>query len=255
MHNLDLPAVAVAQSASVDGHLEANVLHHQLFVRLAHSAGARLVLFPELSLTGYLPADAPALAITPDDPRLEPLREQARALDIVVIAGAPLRTADVSVHLAALAMLPDGSLSVYAKRNLHEGEQPYFTAGTRPMYVHVERARVATIVCMDISRPDLAAEAAAGGATFLAAGVLNTPTGLEKDLRLLERYAVEHGLTVLMANHAATTGGWTSGGGSTILSPEGAPIVRVEGTGEAVGIAVREDGVWKGRVVQPAAAP
>jgi predicted amidohydrolase len=61
--------VAAAQPACTPGDVARNVLEHARAVR---RAGARVVVFPELSLTGY---ELDAEAVVPQDPRLAPLVE------------------------------------------------------------------------------------------------------------------------------------------------------------------------------------
>lgn len=45
--------IAAAQSASVPGDIAQNVAHHVQFGTLAAKRGVQLLVFPELSLTGY----------------------------------------------------------------------------------------------------------------------------------------------------------------------------------------------------------
>ena len=76
--------LAVAQPACAALDVSANALAHAAAVRAARS---RVVVFPELSLTGY-ELTAPLLA--PDDPRLEPLVEACAATGSIALAGAPI---------------------------------------------------------------------------------------------------------------------------------------------------------------------
>src|SRR5256885_4498997 len=74
---------AVAQPECVPYDVAANALAH---AEIVGRAGARVVVFPELSLTGY-ELDAPPL--TADDPRLAPLVEACRETGSLALAGAP----------------------------------------------------------------------------------------------------------------------------------------------------------------------
>jgi len=65
--------IAAAQSASVSGDVPANLTHHLAFCAVAAAHGVQLLVFPELSLTGYEPAIARSNAIGADDSRLYPL--------------------------------------------------------------------------------------------------------------------------------------------------------------------------------------
>src|SRR5256885_15548828 len=76
--------LAVAQPECVPYDVAANALAH---AEIVGRAGARVVVFPELSLTGY-ELDAPPLAA--DDPRLAPLVEACRETGSLALAGAPV---------------------------------------------------------------------------------------------------------------------------------------------------------------------
>jgi len=80
-------SLALAQINTCLGMPEANLETHLARIREAKGAGADLLVFPELSLTGYVLQDlAPEVAHrpAPDDPLFAPLLEASRSLDIVV---------------------------------------------------------------------------------------------------------------------------------------------------------------------------
>jgi predicted amidohydrolase len=58
--------IAAAQLTSIAGEIESNVANHPRFGTIAAEHGARLVVFPELSLTGYEPGIARSSAIRPE---------------------------------------------------------------------------------------------------------------------------------------------------------------------------------------------
>src|SRR5579859_7585015 len=102
-------SVAVAQPACVPYDVAANARTHAAAVR---SAAARVVVFPELSLTGY-ELDAPAIA--PEDPRLGPLVEACAETGSVALVGAPLRGEAGREHIAMLAVDASGARVAYRK--------------------------------------------------------------------------------------------------------------------------------------------
>jgi predicted amidohydrolase len=69
--------IAAAQVASVRGEIERNVATHVAAAQAASMHGVSVLVFGELSLTGYEPELAAQLAITADDPRLAPLATAA----------------------------------------------------------------------------------------------------------------------------------------------------------------------------------
>lgn len=64
--------LAVAQTISIPKDINANIALHLQFMALAARQGVQLLVFPELSLTGYELDAAAQLAIKLDDPRLTP---------------------------------------------------------------------------------------------------------------------------------------------------------------------------------------
>ncbi len=79
--------LALAQMDTVLGDVRANLEKHLDLIHQARSQGADLVVFPELSLTGYVLQDlAPTVAHRPlpEDPIFGPLLEASRRVDLVV---------------------------------------------------------------------------------------------------------------------------------------------------------------------------
>ena len=76
--------LAVAQPACVAHDVAANATAHAALVRVA---GARVVVFPELSLTGY---ELDAKTVDVGDPRLDELVQACAASGTVALAGAPV---------------------------------------------------------------------------------------------------------------------------------------------------------------------
>ena len=223
---------------------------HLAFIEAARAHGVDLLVFPELSLSGYELPMLRGCAPTPQDPRLAPIREAASASGMTVIAGAPLADAgDGLPGIAAFTFGVDGALGVYRKQYLHAGEEQYVRAGPIGASGAVLNGhRYALAICADTTHRAHAAAAAATGATLYLAGVLISKGGYAQDAALLQQYAAEFNLGVLMANHAAPSGGYDVAGGSAIWTAGGALLARADGPGDCLVIA-RETGGWQGQVV------
>lgn len=242
--------LAVAQSISIAGDVPANIQRHLAFMRAAAGHGVQLLVFPELSLTGYEPSLAGELAIAPADALLTPLREMARALRLTAVVGMPIRlTPGAGVLIAALVLGADGSLAVYTKQHLHPGEEVAFVAGQGGVALEWGDDRIALAVCADFSHASHPRQAAQAGATVYAAGVLISEGGYATDSAQLQGYAAEHGLEVLMANHGGPSGGWACAGRSAIWAADGHLLAAAPGVGDALVIAHRDSGRWTGRSV------
>ncbi|MGY2400662.1 carbon-nitrogen hydrolase family protein [Pseudomonas sp. SDO5271_S396] len=242
--------LAAAQSISIAGDVPANIERHLAFMRAAAQQGVQLLVFPELSLTGYEPSLAAALAIAPDDPVLAPLRATARELGLTAVVGMPLRlTPEAGVTIGALVLGAEGSLAVYTKQHLHPGEESAFVPGQGGAALQWGDDRIALAVCADFSHASHPRAAAEAGANIYAAGVLISEGGYAADSALLQGYAAEHGLLVLMANHGGPSGGWACAGRSALWAGEGRLLATVPGIGEALVIGRREGEHWAGSVV------
>jgi len=244
------PRLAVAQSSSTRGDIAGNVAHHAELAESAAGHGARFIVFPELSLTGYEPDIARKLALTTTDPRLQPLKEVAVESGITIVAGAPTLT-EAGLHIAAFIFQPTEETLVYTKHHLHSGEKAVFDPGRiRPM-IELDGERISLAICADTTHPSHAAEAAQSSASVYAAGVLITPSGIVVDSAQLKGYASEHRMVVLMANYASPTGGWTTAGRSAIWDERGREVIAASGDGEAILIAGRVCGVLHGELIRP----
>ena len=242
--------IAAAQTISIAGDLSGNITRHSHFIEMAAEQGVQLLVFPELSLTGYEGEVAAALAVAPQDGVLQPLRDLARELGVTAVVGIPIRLEDSnSVRIGALVLGADGSLGVYSKQHLHAGEELVFAPGFGGPCLNIGEEVVALAVCADFTHASHAAAAAEMGAGLYAAGVLISEKGYAADTAILQGYARQHSMAVLMANHGGLTGGWQSAGRSGIWAEDGSLIVAAPGAGDLLVVAQRSDGVWQGRVV------
>src|SRR5260370_40324079 len=79
-----LMRIAIAQCAPALGAVKRNLEMHRDWIAKAKAGGAKLVVFPELSLTGYYLKDlAAAVARAGADPVLAPIADAPRGIDIV----------------------------------------------------------------------------------------------------------------------------------------------------------------------------
>lgn len=241
--------IAAAQSISVKGDIVLNSKIHEKFVRVAAERDVDVVVFPELSLTGYEPELAEQLKISLDDDRLHLFKEFAQKSGITIVVGAPLESSQDKPHIGALVYCPEKVVS-YAKQHLHPGEEFYFSSGEKDCIVEVRGMEVGLAICADTTHASHAQNAAEKGADIYAAGVLLTEGGYQADTALLKHYARRHNMVVLMANHCAPTGGWEPAGKSAIWDEKGRLVARAEGAEEALVIAEKSVNHWNGRVIK-----
>jgi len=102
-------SIAVAQPLCTPYDVAINAVMHAATVR---SAGARVVVFPELSLCGY-ELDAPA--ITAEDPRLAPIVEACAEAGSLALVGAAVRGKAGRSYIAMVAVEATGATVAYRK--------------------------------------------------------------------------------------------------------------------------------------------
>ncbi|MGC5702635.1 carbon-nitrogen hydrolase family protein [Pseudomonas sp. NFXW11] len=244
--------LAAAQTVAIAGDLPANLVQHQRLMRLAAGQGVQLLVFPELSLTGYEPQLAQDLALAVDSPALQPLRELARELGMSCVVGLPIRQEPGQLPLiGALVLGGDGSLALYSKQHLHPGEERFFAPGVGGAPLSLGELSVALAVCADFAHASHVQAAVAAGAGAYAAGVLISEGGYAADSALLQGYAREHGVLLMMANHGGPSGGWACAGRSAAWGPRGQLLGAVDGVGEALLIARCSAGQWSVQVQVP----
>ncbi len=231
--------VAAAQAASVSGDVPANVATAVGLVTEAADQGARLVVLPELFLTGYDPAAwTPQGCITPDDPALEPLRQVARDRSVTVVAGAGVRRDGDRHTLSLLVFAPDGTTSApYDKQHLFAEEAKFFDAGDHGATVELDGWDLALGVCYDGCFPEHAAAAAASSegrpTAYLCPSAYYTGAEHRRDLYYAAR-ALDNGIYVVFSGLTGRCGDRDFSGGSAVYDPEGRPVQRVGAEAPAI---------------------
>jgi len=224
--------LALAQIDVTVGDLDGNAARVQAAARRAYAAGANVVAFPELALTGY----------PPEDLLLKPafVADNLRAVDDLAAATADLAGLTLVVGFVdrvvdiynAAALVRDGKrVGVYHKQYLPNygvfDEDRYFSAGvSAPVFV-IDGVAVGVTICEDIWYPGgaHAAQAAAGAEVLL--NISASPFFVGKQgarERMLATRAADSGAIVAYLNLV---------GGQDELVFDGASVV-FNGRGELV---------------------
>jgi predicted amidohydrolase len=209
-------AVAAAQPLCLAGDVRANALEHAATIR---RAGARLVVFPELSLTGY---ELGAAAVPLD--ALAPIVEACAETGSAALVGAPV----AGEHVAVLLVAADGARVAYRKRHLGGEEAERFSPGDWPAAVDVDGWRVGLGICKDTGAAEHVAATAALGVDLYAAGLVHHSHELAEQDERAATIARTCGAYVAFASFAGPTGGGyeRTAGASSIWSPGGVALAR-----------------------------
>lgn len=229
--------VGLAQIDARLGDVEANVERHLELIQQAREQECRLLVFPELSLTGYrLLHLTPQVALQADDPVLERLAEAAGAMTVVV--GFVERDARGRLHNSA-ACLAGGQVAA-VQRKLHlptygifqEGR--FFVPGERLELMDLAGAPGGVIICEDLWHPEPARRLARAGALVLTVtsagpgrlGPDAEPPSQNTWETLTRQAAIVNTAWVLYANRVGWEEGSFYGGGSHVVEPGGRVVAR-----------------------------
>jgi NAD+ synthase (glutamine-hydrolysing) len=233
--------LALAQIDSSVGDLEGNAAKITEQIAAARDAGAELVLFPELALTGYPPEDL-LLKEHFLQASTEAIGELAREAEgILALVGFPERGDDV---YNALAVLAEGEVqAVYRKSVLPNygvfDEQRYFQIGEGGAVLQLGDARLGLTICEDIwtPGPPFSDEALAGAALVLnaSASPYHARKGRERERMLIQR-ARDNLCAVAFCNMVGGQDELLFDGHSLLLDHEGCVLVRAPQFEEALAI-------------------
>ncbi|RCG29298.1 nitrilase [Streptomyces diacarni] len=220
--------ISALQTAGTPGDVPANCGELDAACSRAVSRGSRLLITPEMFLTGYnIGERVHGLAATD---LLSPVREIARRHQLALVVGLP-ESEHGACYNSAVFIDPDGQVRGRHRKTHLFGEldRTSFTAGDRLVsVVDFEGVRIALLICYDVEFPETVRAAAAAGADLVAVPTAQMePYAFVAD-HLLRVRAWENQVYVAYANHAGAEGALRYVGRSCLVAPSGEVLDRVE---------------------------
>jgi predicted amidohydrolase len=226
--------IAIAQVDSIVGDLEANVVHHVEFVKDAIARKADVVVFPELSLTGYTVRDLNwDLAVNLVSPAVfNPLLALSKR--ITIIAGGIEEGDNFALYNAAFVFengrITSAHRKIYPPTYGMFEELRYFSPGNAVQSYESRHGKIGVLVCEDLWHLSLPYILAHDGANIIAA-LAASPTRVAGGQEELQnaRVNLEHHKTyarllstyLVFANRVGIEDGVTFWGGSGVIAPSG----------------------------------
>jgi predicted amidohydrolase len=257
--------IHLAQVEPTLGNLEKNLRDHLTEVQAAIEARAELVVFPELSLTGYFLKDQTAeVALTLDAPPVRQLAERSK--EISVAFGFAERTSDGRIY-NSIGFLEDGKvLGVHRKVHLvqygmFDGGRD-FAAGESFEPIVSRHGKFGFLICEDMWH------LAASWMHFLAGvDAIIVPSSspgrgvTEKEPRLRstevwntlqDALALFYQTWIVYVNRVGSEDGVCFSGGSRIVDPFGREVARLEGLEPGrLGATLSRDALNRARISTP----
>jgi predicted amidohydrolase len=233
--------VAIAQINPKLGDLRANLALYEEKIRQGLDQKAELLLFPELSLTGYYLRDTvPSVALMMSSAEMNQLRQLSRELPFV--AGLVEESADHRFFNSAV-YFEDGDVrhvhrKVYLPTYGMFDEQRYFAAGDRVRAFDSKFGRMALLICEDLWHPSTIYLAALDGALAVicpsASPLRGIVDGQSQDdnaryWEMINRaYTETFSLFMIYGNRCGFEDGVGFWGGSEIVDPFGQRVAKAK---------------------------
>ena len=225
--------VAIAQIEAIKGNVEKNIEIHLKWIKQAIQNNADMLVFPELSVTGYEPDLAENLATNQDDTRLDDIQNLSDRNGITIGVGLPTKD-ERDVFVSMIIFQPHKERITYSKQYLYPPEESIFKAGKNPLVLNFETEVVSPAICYEISNKAHCEFAKRNNATIYIASVLSSINGIDADMKKLSDIAKHKDLVTFMANYVGESGGYKCAGKSSVWDTTGKLIGQLDSETEGI---------------------
>jgi len=225
--------ICVAQTRPFKGDIQKNIDSHLRLINIAVSYGADIIVFPELSLTGYEPGLAESLATNQDDKILDNFQGISNDNKITIGVGMPTNSSS-GILISMIIFQPHQPKQTYSKQYLHEDEFPYFINGQGQVFLTMDNIKIAPAICYESLLPEHSANASKNGAAIYIASVAKSASGVEKAFKHFPEVANKYAMTVLMANAVGPCDNFESAGKTSIWNSKGLFLGQLNDTHEGI---------------------
>jgi len=233
--------IGVAQTKPVKGDLERNIENHKKLIHLAVKHGADMLVFPELSLTGYEPGLAKNLATAISDKRFDEFQAISDTSRITIGVGIPTANTD-GINISMLLFQPQAAREIYHKEYLHSDELPFFVTGKNTIGLIGNKSNTALAICYELSVREHAEHAFKKGAEIYVASVAKTAGGMKKAIDRLAEIASNYSMIVLVSNCIGHCDDFDCGGKTSAWNNKGILIGQLNDIDEGVIVLDKETG-------------
>lgn len=190
---------------------------------------SNLILFPEMSLTGYLLEDSTKLfAEEVTGPSITELREYCRKLEIDIIISFPEKEKQ---HYFITALYIDCTGKIqgkYRKTHLFHTESNYFTNGQDYHVIDTQWGKVGIMICYDLEFPEVARLLRMKGADFICVPTANMKPYEKYQEVYVRSRAMENEIPIVICNRIGQEGNLDFFGNSMVVDHEGQVLLDVK---------------------------
>jgi predicted amidohydrolase len=220
--------LALAQMSCKCGNKTENIKKMGKLASKAKTQGANLIIFPELSLTGYVVRDQIyELAETIPGPSVKAIEGIAKKAKVYIIFGMPelSEKAKATLYNAAVLVGPEGFIGKYRKMYLPTHsvfeEKRYFRTGYHAVTFETKIGKIGLIICYDIFFPEVSRLTRLKGAQLIVC--ISASPAIRKAFfeTLTIARAIENTAFLAYVNLVGIEDGLQFWGGSRLVGPNG----------------------------------
>jgi predicted amidohydrolase len=225
--------IGLAQLRPFKGDLKKNIVAHKRLLDVAILKEADVVVFPELSLTGYEPKLCKELASHQDDERLDDFQTLSDTHRMTICVGMPTKSSS-GVRISMIIFQPGQPRLTYSKQHLHVDELPYFIPGEEQIILTTHNKKVAPAICYESLLPEHSASVHKSGAQIYLASVAKSSNGIYKAFKHYPEIARQYSMIVAMSNCIGPCDDFESVGKSSIWNKEGILLGQLDDRNEGI---------------------
>jgi len=227
--------VALAQISCKVGDKKQNINIMKKKIKQAKEKGANLVIFPELSLTGYLNRDlAYELAEPIPGSSIYSLEEIAKKENIHIVFGMPEQSekAHAVLYNTAVLLGPDGLIGKYRKTHLPTHsvfeEKRYFRLGYEAPVFETEIGKIGLTICYDMFFPEISRLLRLKGSQLIVC-ISASPAVRSRFFEVFTAArALENTVFLAYVNLVGVENGLQFWGGSRTIAPDGSILAKAK---------------------------
>ncbi|MGB9959316.1 MAG: carbon-nitrogen hydrolase family protein [Candidatus Bathyarchaeales archaeon] len=227
--------IALAQIGCRRGDKKANMQKIKEYMKKAKEQNAELVVFPELSLTGYTVRDEIyELAEKIPGPSTSLIEKLAKEIGIYIIFGMPelSEKTEATLYNSAVLIGPEGFIGKYRKMYLPTHsvfeEKRYFRPGYDAGAFETELGKIGLIICYDLFFPEVSRLMRLEGAKLIVCISASPAVRRTYFETLTTARAIENTTFLAYVNLVGVEDGLQFWGGSRLISPNGTLIAKAK---------------------------
>jgi len=212
--------ICLAQIKPFKGDINQNIGLHYLWIEEAVNENCDLIVFPELSLTGYEPKLAEGLALNRNDNIFDEFQKICDQKDISIAIGAPIKSL-YGVYISMIFFIPNQIHKIYSKQKLHPDEKRYFISGKDQFLLTIQNKKLMPVICYEsLDEEYIKAAKNLNSAGYLVS-VAKSHSGIQKAVNHFSKVSKRYSLPIFMVNSIGYCDNFISAGNSAFWNIKG----------------------------------